>query len=62
MIKLPECVVAFHAAHSAMCRQLAHTGFTFTLDGKLLGDIGEALVAEHFGIAPLRKRTPGVDG
>ncbi|MDW9679677.1 DUF6998 domain-containing protein [Sinorhizobium meliloti] len=61
MIKLPESVMALYDAHAAMCRHLAHTGFTFTLDGKLLGDIGEALVADAYGLSPPRKRAPGID-
>lgn len=50
MIILPEPVKALYAAHTAMCQHLAHTGLTFTLDGKLVGDIGEAIVAEAYGI------------
>ncbi len=62
MITLPSSVNALFAAHTAMCGQFAHTGLKFTLDGKLIGDIGEALVAEAFGITLCRRRTPGVDG
>ncbi|MGR9247038.1 DUF6998 domain-containing protein [Rhizobium leguminosarum] len=62
MIILPPSVKALFEAHSAMCGYFAHTGLTFTLDGKLIGDIGEALVAETFGITLCRRRTPGVDG
>ncbi|MEC5383096.1 hypothetical protein VSX64_19910 [Aurantimonas sp. C2-6-R+9] len=62
MIILPEPVKALYAAHRAMCQDFAHTGLTFTLDGKLVGDIDEAVVAEAFGITLCRRRTPGVDG
>ncbi|RWQ37805.1 MAG: hypothetical protein EOS21_21435 [Mesorhizobium sp.] len=62
MIKLPESVKALYAAHAAICQHFAHTGLTFTLDGKLVGDVGEAVVAEAFGITLCRQRTPGVDG
>lgn len=62
MIILPEPVKALYAAHVAMCHHFAHTGLAFTLDGKLVGDICEALVAEAFGIALCETRTPGVDG
>lgn len=62
MIELPEPVKALYAAHTAMCQHFAHTGLNFTLDGKLVGDIGEALVAEAYGITLCQKRTPGVDG
>ncbi|MBB3148773.1 hypothetical protein FHS21_005221 [Phyllobacterium trifolii] len=62
MIILPDPIKALYAAHIAMCKHFAHTGLTFTLDGKLVGDIGEAVVAEAFGITLCRQRTPGVDG
>lgn len=62
MILLPEPVKALYAAHTAMCQHFAHTGLTFTLDGKLVGDIGEAVIAEAFGVILCRQRTRGVDG
>jgi hypothetical protein len=62
VIILPEPVKALYAAHAAMCEHFVHTGLAFTLDGKLVGDIGEAVVAEVFGITLCQKRTPGVDG
>lgn len=61
-IALPEPVKAFFAAQTAIRMHFAHTGLTFTLDGKLVGDIGEAVVAEAFGITLCKKRVPGVDG
>lgn len=62
MIILPEPVRAFYTAHAAMCRGLVHTGLKFTLDGKLVGDIGEAPVADTFGVVLCERRMPGVDG
>ena len=62
MIVLPTSVVDLYRAHEAMCRQFAHTGLAFTLDGKLVGDIGEAVVAEAFGIKLCERRVAGVDG
>lgn len=62
MITLPEPVKALYAAHMAMCHHFVHTGLTFTLDGKLVGDIGEAVIAEAYGVKLCRQRTPGVDG
>lgn len=59
---LPQSVIELYKAHQAMCTALAHTGFKFTLDGRLLGDIAEALVSETFGVKPPPQRTPGVDG
>jgi hypothetical protein len=61
-IELPKPVTALYEAHTAMCAHFAHTGLTFTLDGKLVGDIGEALAAEAFAIDLCGQRTPGVDG
>lgn len=46
----------------AMREHFAYTGLSFTLDGKLVGDIGEAVVSEAFGIKLCEKRTAGIDG
>ncbi len=62
MIILPSPVNALYEAHKAMCRHFAHTGLAFTLDGKLVGDIGEAVISDAFGIELCEKRTAGVDG
>ena len=35
---------------------------SFTLDGKLVGDIGEVLVAEHYGLTLYGDNTPVYDG
>lgn len=61
-IILPEPIIAFFKAHKAMCAKLAHAHLKFTLDGKLVGDIGEAVVADAFGISLCTARTPGIDG
>lgn len=37
-------------------------GKTFTLDGKLVGDIGEVLVAEHYNITLYKDNKHHVDG
>lgn len=62
MLNLPDPVKELFAAHSAMCRHFKGCDLTFTLDGKLVGDIGEAVVAEAFGITLCKRRTPGIDG
>lgn len=62
VLALPSPVRNLYTAHKAMCEHYVHTGLTFTLDGKLVGDIGEAVVAEAFGITLCATRTPGVDG
>ncbi|WAP69965.1 DUF6998 domain-containing protein [Jiella pelagia] len=61
-IKLPAPVTALYKAHADMCTHFARTGLTFTLDGKLVGDLGEALAAEAFAIKLCEQRIPGVDG
>jgi hypothetical protein len=49
-------------AHVAMCKHFKRTGLTFTLDGKLVGDIGEMMVADALNLQLCKSRTPGVDG
>ena len=60
-IKLPDVVVAFCKAHGVLRDYFASTGLTFTLDGKLVGDIGEAIAAKCFDLVPCAVRTKGVD-
>jgi hypothetical protein len=60
-IKLPEVVLDFFRAHNALKAHYAATGLAFTLDGKLVGDIGEAVASEAFGLVFPDKRIPGVD-
>jgi hypothetical protein len=45
-----------------MCKHFKRTGLTFTLDGKLVGDIGEMMVADALNLQLCKSRTPGVDG
>jgi hypothetical protein len=61
LIKLPAAVTAFCQAHSALQAHFSATGLAFTLDGKLVGDIGEALAAEAFDLVLCERRTKGVD-
>lgn len=60
-INLPDAVVELCKAHGALRRHFASTGLAFTLDGKLVGDIGEAMAAEAFGLTLCKRRTGGVD-
>jgi hypothetical protein len=39
-----------------------HHNKSFTLDGKLVGDIGEVLVAEHYGLTLYNNNEPIYDG
>ncbi|RZF24570.1 hypothetical protein EVC45_38210 [Paraburkholderia sp. UYCP14C] len=61
MLPLPEVVRDLWASHKALVRHYAHTGLTFTLDGRLVGDIAEALALEHFDLVLPLHRTGGVD-
>ncbi|WP_308909619.1 DUF6998 domain-containing protein [Pseudokordiimonas caeni] len=61
-IKLPAPLLGLHQARMALKEHYDFSGLDFTLDGKLVGDIGEAIVAEYFGITLSKVRTPGIDG
>jgi len=60
-IVLPQAVARLYEAHCALQAHFASTGLPFTLDGRLVGDLGEALAAEAFGLKLCRTRIPGVD-
>jgi hypothetical protein len=40
----------------------ANSGLSFTLDGNLIGDLGEALAADIFGIQLVARNGTGIDG
>lgn len=61
-IPLPSAVTELYKAQLAVREHFSASGLPFTLDGRLVGDIGEALVAEKFGVTLCKKRAPGVDG
>lgn len=48
-------------AHS-LKEKFKHHNKNFTLDGKLVGDIGEVLVAEHYGLTLYSDNTKVYDG
>lgn len=60
-IKLPEVINKLWIAQQALVAHYADTGLKFTLDGRLVGDIAEALALHHFDLALPQKRTGGVD-
>ncbi|MDV3457692.1 hypothetical protein RZN05_11905 [Sphingomonas sp. HF-S4] len=60
-IRLPEAVRALVTAHRALVLSYVATALRFTLDGRLVGDIGEATAASAFGLELCRTRTPGID-
>lgn len=49
-------------ARNALRQQYASSGRDFTLDGNLVGDLGEALAAEFFGIKLAKRNDAGIDG
>jgi hypothetical protein len=61
VLQLPDVVRALWSAQQALARHYSHTGLRFTLDGRLVGDIAEALALEHFDLVLPKKRTGGVD-
>jgi hypothetical protein len=60
-IPLPKSVIDLWRSQQALAKHYAHTGLKFTLDGRLVGDIAEALALEHFELSLPPKRTKGVD-
>jgi hypothetical protein len=60
-ITLPSPVMDLWRAQQRLRASYAHTRLAFTIDGKLLGDIAEALVAPFYGLTLCAKRTKGVD-
>lgn len=60
-VVLPEAITALVTAHRELVAYYASTGLRFTLDGRLVGDIGEATAAEAFGLTLCAVRTAGVD-
>lgn len=61
VFSLPQPVIDLWCAQQALTKHYANTGLKFTLDGRLVGDIAEALALEHFELSLPAKRTKGVD-
>jgi hypothetical protein len=59
---LPPVVAALVAARNKLREHYRSTGLKFTLDGNLVGDIGEAVAAELFGIKLVSANGTGIDG
>lgn len=62
VFNLPPAVSQLVSARNALRNHYRATGLTFTLDGKIVGDIGEAIAHEIFGIKLTSKRLEGIDG
>jgi hypothetical protein len=60
-ITLPNIIWEFVSTHRLVVNNWEHTGLKFTLDGRLVGDIAEAVAAQEFCLEFPSKRTPGVD-
>lgn len=60
-IELPDAVRALVTAHAELVKAYSSTSLRFTLDGKFVGDLGEATAADAFGLHLCRVRTAGVD-
>lgn len=58
---MPLAVAELRKAQQALAHHYVATGLKFTLDGRLVGDIAEALAFEHFDLVPPARRTGGVD-
>jgi hypothetical protein len=61
ILNLPEVVKGLWTAQQAVANHYADTGLKFTLDGRLIGDIAEAVALYHFDLVLPEKRTGGVD-
>ncbi|MEH6808566.1 MAG: hypothetical protein V7651_06910 [Hyphomonas oceanitis] len=61
-IPLPPAIKQLVEARNALQAHYRASGLSFTLDGNLVGDLGEALAAEIFGLKLGRRSSEGVDG
>lgn len=58
---MPQVIKDLWIAQQALVEHYANTGLRFTLDGRLVGDIAEAVALQHFDLLLPQKRTGGVD-
>lgn len=60
---LPPAIADLVAARNKLRAHYASVGLKFTLDGNLVGDLGEAIAVELFGLQLAEARsTAGIDG
>ncbi len=59
---LPPVVAELVSARNRLREHYKAAGLKFTLDGNLVGDIGEAVAAELFGIELVPANGTGIDG
>ena len=60
--ELPDSIKDLVRARNALRERYRSSGLRFTLDGNLVGDIGEAIAAELFGLRLTARNGTGVDG
>ncbi|TIR29965.1 MAG: hypothetical protein E5X35_24545 [Mesorhizobium sp.] len=60
--RLPPVVAELVAARNKLRDHYKSAGLNFTLDGNLVGDIGEAIAAELFGVTLVPGNGTGIDG
>lgn len=60
--KLPPVIAELVLARDRVRGHYNVPGLSFTLDGKLVGDIGEAVAAELFGLTLKPGGGTGIDG
>jgi hypothetical protein len=60
--ELPPVVAELVTARNRLRQHYAAANLRFTLDGNLVGDIGEAVAAELFGLELTKRCGEGVDG
>lgn len=59
---LPPVIEPLVASRSALRRHYGHPDLKFTFDGNLVGDIGEAIAIELFGLTLTERCREGFDG
>lgn len=63
VFELPPAIADLVAARNRLREHYVAAGLDFTLDGNLVGDLGEAIASELFGIKLVpRRSTEGIDG
>lgn len=59
---LPPLIRELIVARNRIREHYVDSGLSFTLDGNLIGDLGEAIAAEIFGLKLVARNGTGIDG
>jgi hypothetical protein len=62
VFSLPESVLGLVEARNALRARYSSSALKFTFDGNLVGDLGEAIAAELFGLTLDQRSSEGTDG